>query len=128
MGGLGALAVVLVTMAWLFTTASGLAFMIERSTQGAPFDISLESIELRPSQTRVETDRWRIVLHRLMITPHDPDRATIAVRRIELDTPSLRDILQIGEVDLGHVDIEGCLLYTSPSPRDLSTSRMPSSA
>ena len=25
-------------------------------------------------------------------------------------------------------DSEGCLLYTSPSPRDLSTSRMPSSA
>ena len=26
------------------------------------------------------------------------------------------------------VDVNGCLLYTSPSPRDLSTSRMPSSA
>ena len=25
-------------------------------------------------------------------------------------------------------DWDGCLLYTSPSPRDLSTSRMPSSA
>ena len=25
-------------------------------------------------------------------------------------------------------DEKGCLLYTSPSPRDLSTSRMPSSA
>ena len=25
-------------------------------------------------------------------------------------------------------DIKDCLLYTSPSPRDLSTSRMPSSA
>ena len=25
-------------------------------------------------------------------------------------------------------DANGCLLYTSPSPRDLSTSRMPSSA
>ena len=25
-------------------------------------------------------------------------------------------------------DIDVCLLYTSPSPRDLSTSRMPSSA
>ena len=24
--------------------------------------------------------------------------------------------------------LDGCLLYTSPSPRDLSTSRMPSSA
>ena len=28
----------------------------------------------------------------------------------------------------GSVLFEGCLLYTSPSPRDLSTSRMPSSA
>ena len=27
-----------------------------------------------------------------------------------------------------HVEAGGCLLYTSPSPRDLSTSRMPSSA
>ena len=26
------------------------------------------------------------------------------------------------------IEIVGCLLYTSPSPRDLSTSRMPSSA
>ena len=34
-------------------------------------------------------------------------------------------------VDLGQDDLlyfEACLLYTSPSPRDLSTSRMPSSA
>ena len=29
---------------------------------------------------------------------------------------------------LEHVEIRDCLLYTSPSPRDLSTSRMPSSA
>ena len=28
----------------------------------------------------------------------------------------------------GQVAVQGCLLYTSPSPRDLSTSRMPSSA
>ena len=28
----------------------------------------------------------------------------------------------------GKVDVSICLLYTSPSPRDLSTSRMPSSA
>ena len=27
-----------------------------------------------------------------------------------------------------HMIIKACLLYTSPSPRDLSTSRMPSSA
>ena len=37
----------------------------------------------------------------------------------------------ISEVVLAHFDdlkLKGCLLYTSPSPRDLSTSRMPSSA
>ena len=36
------------------------------------------------------------------------------------------------EIGFQDIDIEGgartCLLYTSPSPRDLSTSRMPSSA
>ena len=31
-------------------------------------------------------------------------------------------------IDLMHARILRCLLYTSPSPRDLSTSRMPSSA
>ena len=37
----------------------------------------------------------------------------------------LEDIL-VNEFE--HVKSEDCLLYTSPSPRDLSTSRMPSSA
>ena len=37
--------------------------------------------------------------------------------------PLVVDLLELG---LGPLD--GCLLYTSPSPRDLSTSRMPSSA
>ena len=32
------------------------------------------------------------------------------------------------ELERRRVEIPSCLLYTSPSPRDLSTSRMPSSA
>ena len=36
------------------------------------------------------------------------------------------DMPQIGDVK--HLLSDTCLLYTSPSPRDLSTSRMPSSA
>ena len=32
------------------------------------------------------------------------------------------------ETNIGQLNILICLLYTSPSPRDLSTSRMPSSA
>ena len=31
-------------------------------------------------------------------------------------------------INLGYLGEQICLLYTSPSPRDLSTSRMPSSA
>ena len=39
----------------------------------------------------------------------------------------------LGGEQSGHIlskinNFSGCLLYTSPSPRDLSTSRMPSSA
>ena len=33
-----------------------------------------------------------------------------------------------GYLHIGHAKAIFCLLYTSPSPRDLSTSRMPSSA
>ena len=52
------------------------------------------------------------------------------LRRNEpIDTVTLSDELenrdQLNEIG-GHAYI--CLLYTSPSPRDLSTSRMPSSA
>ena len=37
---------------------------------------------------------------------------------------SIENLTQDGLPEVGYV----CLLYTSPSPRDLSTSRMPSSA
>ena len=43
-----------------------------------------------------------------------------------IETPIL--LAMIPEVDGKRVLDIGCLLYTSPSPRDLSTSRMPSSA
>ena len=37
-------------------------------------------------------------------------------------------VVAAAEVVVGLAIIMSCLLYTSPSPRDLSTSRMPSSA
>ena len=41
-----------------------------------------------------------------------------------------QDVLQFLKDELGYRYLGhwNCLLYTSPSPRDLSTSRMPSSA
>ena len=48
---------------------------------------------------------------------------------LELDNRDEKDIVQtLAQADALAVHIETCLLYTSPSPRDLSTSRMPSSA
>ena len=44
-----------------------------------------------------------------------------------LSDPEKRRIVDMGGDPLGQPG-GGCLLYTSPSPRDLSTSRMPSSA
>ena len=35
---------------------------------------------------------------------------------------------RVTAIDVDLTDRDRCLLYTSPSPRDLSTSRMPSSA
>ena len=37
-------------------------------------------------------------------------------------------VQNIQAADIENNIVEPCLLYTSPSPRDLSTSRMPSSA
>ena len=43
--------------------------------------------------------------------------------------PVLREAIRAaGGSDLGAVAQQGCLLYTSPSPRDRQKSRMPSSA
>ena len=47
----------------------------------------------------------------------------------DLDIPVQRIVdMELAELKIKGVAISFCLLYTSPSPRDLSTSRMPSSA
>ena len=40
----------------------------------------------------------------------------------------MTDLLDSIDAKLSEMLTNSCLLYTSPSPRDLSTSRMPSSA
>ena len=42
------------------------------------------------------------------------------------EKPSVAEVIAVGPG--GTVDGKTCLLYTSPSPRDISGSRMPSSA
>ena len=45
---------------------------------------------------------------------------------VSLDESNTHKVVIIDEAD--YMNADSCLLYTSPSPRDLSTSRMPSSA
>ena len=51
-------------------------------------------------------------------------------KHIDVRHHFLRELVERKEIEIIHVwtEYQHCLLYTSPSPRDLSTSRMPSSA
>ena len=58
------------------------------------------------------------------------DKAATDSMRNDLNDMEINGEVVIGEGELDEAPMLyiGCLLYTSPSPRDLSTSRMPSSA
>jgi len=49
---------------------------------------------------------------------------SVIANQVRAATIQIRDRIK----ELRRVRAKDCLLYTSPSPRDLSTSRMPSSA
>ena len=57
-----------------------------------------------------------------------PDLVLAAGRFRDEDAEASLDLMTDPEVSPGSTVSRDCLLYTSPSPRDLSTSRMPSSA
>ena len=58
------------------------------------------------------------------------DGPVIANRLLELNYSVFASVLtyKAGQAYIENSKLHICLLYTSPSPRDLSTSRMPSSA
>ena len=66
----------------------------------------------------------------------EPDELVLALheglKRLMEFAPSLAQLAEllffVGLTQKEIAQLRGCLLYTSPSPRDLSTSRMPSSA
>ena len=58
-------------------------------------------------------------------------KTTISVIKADVGSIAGHVIVHAKQIELAKEileDAKSCLLYTSPSPRDLSTSRMPSSA
>ena len=53
---------------------------------------------------------------------------SISLEESLIDIKSLAKNAKVSFIEEEVKDIDFCLLYTSPSPRDLTTSRMPSSA
>ena len=76
------------------------------------------------------TEKWAPVLgHEGAGAIKDNYRKAVTAVLLENTESQLREERgMINEASNTVGAISGCLLYTSPSPRDLSTSRMPSSA
>eukprot|EP00831_Metopus_contortus_P030244 TRINITY_DN24826_c0_g1_i1.p1 TRINITY_DN24826_c0_g1~~TRINITY_DN24826_c0_g1_i1.p1 ORF type:complete len:103 (+),score=21.88 TRINITY_DN24826_c0_g1_i1:134-442(+) len=96
-----------------------------RSTQGvssAASDVYKRQGEIRMKQKQLMTSAHKFA-HESLIKNH------IGMKAQEFpQEPALRP-LPDPELDIPDFALPcTCLLYTSPSPRDLSTSRMPSSA
>ena len=71
-------------------------------------------------------DALERIAHAIAIKCHKEKVDTLAIGRDgRLSGPHIKDAFIH---NLNQKGINTCLLYTSPSPRDLSTSRMPSSA
>ena len=68
------------------------------------------------------TGNGELVIHHDPITADGVDISAVSVADLPTSVPAFKD-LATGLPELGL-----CLLYTSPSPRDATLSRMPSSA
>ena len=83
--------------------------------------------EVRKAVTVVEAPPMSVLAVRgYSMTPYGMQTAGEAWANSDSDPDGLTP--RLANQTRGERDMEDCLLYTSPSPRDLSTSRMPSSA
>ena len=93
---------------------------------------------LSPYSSRVEGNNLFVVVGQGAAAAQSSQPSTaMGAPRVAVPTPApaaARPYVPAGVKAIKNIDFqrgelgEGCLLYTSPSPRDLSTSRMPSSA
>ena len=68
------------------------------------------------------------ILHDVNLKVEQGEVVTLLGRNGAGRTTTLRAIMGLTGARTGSIKVNGCLLYTSPSPRDRQKSRMPSSA
>ena len=95
--------------------------VIDLNIDGSPFEVLLKEIQKNPRNDRPSHVDFLVVSKDTKVTVNVPlkfinEDVCIGVKQ------------QGGMISHLRNEVEVCLLYTSPSPRDLSTSRMPSSA
>ena len=72
---------------------------------------------------------WGMRAYREHLAETEAQESTDAVEEIEFETFSVANLLKEQPAEDSAVElVDFCLLYTSPSPRDRTRSRMPSSA
>ena len=99
--------------------------MLVVSIGGSPSRRSRSGVLLERSQRWLQEQGVEVVSYQVRDFPAED------LLHARFDSPKVIDLLQqIENADglLIATPVYNCLLYTSPSPRDLSTSRMPSSA
>ena len=91
---------------------------------------SLSEVESRSAELDAALEQQALIVAsaELRLEAQLAEAAFLAERDLELATAIRDEQTAINSRIIATARSQGCLLYTSPSPRDLSTSRMPSSA
>ena len=130
-------------MRMLFQRGLGLALLpitlsissCARSPQATAFpSVNTAKVDLQTFQPTIETISVLESTSNVAIKPESDGRVIKIVAREGQRVNAgdtilvLDDVQQRAALNAARAQAHTCLLYTSPSPRDLSTSRMPSSA
>ena len=113
-------------------SSSAYALDLDESTRSIPLDQSGTTVVLTPEQVKRGKRLFNASCgncHVGGITKTNPNLG-LEPDALSLATPPRDNINALVDYMKNPTSYDGlaCLLYTSPSPRDLSTSRMPSSA
>ena len=110
----------------------GYADALKGNIESTPLSIAFFSQKnINTLQHAIQQEVFKLSNHKYMIDKQNEDVLKIIMRSIYLQNAALLPTQiqeQVNQLNSIIVEYCACLLYTSPSPRDRTRSRMPSSA